>query len=308
LLADGSAGVAKLEGTKGTERVSYLGKFGMMRIAIPVLAVACAVSVQSRSLFAQLSDPMQSVGVRPDLLKDVGIDQKLGQQVPLGLAFRDENGKTVQLSQYFGQKPVILSLVYFNCPMLCTQVLNGQEAAMKGLPMEVGNQFEAVTVSIDPSDRPVLAAVKKQMYAGMYGRPGAAEGWHFLTGDEAQIKQLANAVGFRYAYDPDSKQFAHASVIMVLTPDGKVSKYFNGIQYSPRDLRLGLVEASARKIGTPVDSILLFCYHYDPNTGKYGLLISRLIQAGGALTVLVIGISMLVLFRRERYSLPSYRS
>jgi len=238
----------------------------------------------------------------------VGIDQKLGQQVPLGLAFRDENGKTAQLSQYFGQKPVILSLVYFNCPMLCTQVLNGQEAAMKGLPMEVGNQFEAVTVSIDPSDRPVLASVKKQMYAGMYGRPGAAEGWRFLTGDEAQIKQLANAVGFHYAYDPDSKQFAHASVIMVLTPDGKVSKYFYGIQYSPRDLRLGLVEASARKIGTPVDSILLFCYHYDPNTGKYGLLISRLIQAGGALTVLVIGISMLVLFRRERYSLPSYRS
>ena len=280
----------------------------MMRIAIPVLAVACAVSVQSRALFAQLSDPMQSVGVRPDLLKDVGIDQKLGQQVPLGLAFRDENGKTAQLSQYFGQKPVILSLVYFNCPMLCTQVLNGQEAAMKGLPMEVGNQFEAVTVSIDPSDRPVLASVKKQMYAGMYGRPGAAEGWRFLTGDEAQIKQLANAVGFHYAYDPDSKQFAHASVIMVLTPDGKVSKYFYGIQYSPRDLRLGLVEASARKIGTPVDSILLFCYHYDPNTGKYGLLISRLIQAGGALTVLVIGISMLVLFRRERYSLPSYRS
>jgi protein SCO1 len=280
----------------------------MMRIAIPVLAVACAVSVQSRSLFAQLSDPMQSVGVRPDLLKDVGIDQKLGQQVPLALAFRDENGKSVQLSQYFGRKPVILSLVYFNCPMLCTQVLNGQEAAMKGLPMEVGNQFEAVTVSIDPSDRPVLASVKKQMYAGMYGRPGATEGWHFLTGDEAQIKQLANAVGFRYAYDPDSKQFAHASVIMVLTPDGKVSKYFYGIQYSPRDLRLGLVEASARKIGTPVDSILLFCYHYDPNTGKYGLLISRLIQAGGALTVLVIGISMLVLFRRERYSLPSYRS
>ena len=279
-----------------------------MRIAIPVLAVACAVSVQSRALFAQLSDPMQSVGVRPDLLKDVGIDQKLGQQVPLGLAFRDENGKTAQLSQYFGQKPVILSLVYFNCPMLCTQVLNGQEAAMKGLPMEVGNQFEAVTVSIDPSDRPVLASVKKQMYAGMYGRPGAAEGWRFLTGDEAQIKQLANAVGFHYAYDPDSKQFAHASVIMVLTPDGKVSKYFYGIQYSPRDLRLGLVEASARKIGTPVDSILLFCYHYDPNTGKYGLLISRLIQAGGALTVLVIGISMLVLFRRERYSLPSYRS
>jgi protein SCO1 len=293
---------------EGMKRVSRGEKFGVVRLAISMLVIAGAFAAQPRPAFAQLSDPMQSIGVRPDLLKDVGIDQKLGEQVPLHLTFRDETGKSVELGQYFGQRPVILSLVYFNCPMLCTQVLNGQEAAMKGLPMDAGNQFEAVTVSIDPSDRPVLASVKKQMYTGMYGRADAARGWHFLTGDEAQIKQLANAVGFRYAYDPDSKQFAHASVIMVLTPDGKVSKYFYGIQYSPRDLRLGLVEASARKIGTPVDSILLFCYHYDPHTGKYGLLISRLIQAGGALTVLAIGLTMLILFRRERYSLPSYKS
>lgn len=286
----------------------HFEKFGIVRIVIAILVATCALSIGLQPACAQLSDPMQSVGVRPDLLKDVGVDQKLGEQVPLNLTFRDETGKTVQLRQYFGDKPVILSLVYFNCPMLCTQVLNGQEAAMKGLPMDAGNQFEAVTVSIDPSDRPVLAAVKKQMYTGMYGRPGAAEGWHFLTGDESQIKQLANAVGFRYAYDPDSKQFAHASAIMVLTPDGKVSKYFYGIEFSPRDLRLGLVEASAQKIGTPVDAILLFCYHYDPHTGKYGLMISRLIQAGGALTVLAIGITMLVLFRRERYALPSYKS
>jgi protein SCO1/2 len=293
---------------EGMKRVSRGEKFGVVRLAISMLVIAGAFAAQPRPAFAQLSDPMQSIGVRPDLLKDVGIDQKLGEQVPLHLTFRDETGKSVELGQYFGQRPVILSLVYFNCPMLCTQVLNGQEASMKGLPMDAGNQFEAVTVSIDPSDRPVLASVKKQMYTGMYGRADAARGWHFLTGDEAQIKQLANAVGFRYAYDPDSKQFAHASVIMVLTPDGKVSKYFYGIQYSPRDLRLGLVEASARKIGTPVDSILLFCYHYDPHTGKYGLLISRLIQAGGALTVLAIGLTMLILFRRERYSLPSYKS
>ena len=270
--------------------------------------VAATLSLHARPVAAQLSDPMQSVGVRPDLLKDVGIDQKLNQQVPLDLTFRDETGKTVQLSQYFGQKPVLLSLVYFNCPMLCTQVLNGMEASMKGLPMDAGNEFNAISVSIDPSDKPVLAAVKQQMYVGMYGRPNGAQGWHFLTGDEDQIKKLANAVGFRYAYDPDSKQFAHASAIMVLTPDGRLSKYFYGIQYSPRDLRLGLVEASARKIGTPVDAILLFCYHYDPHTGKYGLLISRLIQIGGLLTVLGIGATMLILFRRERYSLPSYKS
>lgn len=273
-----------------------------------LLAVAGGLALQARPVAAQLSDPMQSIGVRPDLLKDVGIDQKLDQQVPLDLTFRDETGKTVQLSQYFGQKPVLLSLVYFNCPMLCTQVLNGMEASMKGLPMDAGNEFNAISVSIDPSDKPVLAAVKQQMYVGMYGRPNGAQGWHFLTGDEDQIKKLADAVGFRYAYDPDSKQFAHASAIMVLTPDGKLSKYFYGIQYSPRDLRLGLVEASARKIGTPVDSMLLFCYHYDPHTGKYGLLISRLIQIGGLLTVLGIGATMLILFRRERYSLPSYKS
>jgi protein SCO1 len=283
-------------------------KFGKARMAISLIAIACGLGLQALPVAAQLSDPMQSVGVRPDLLKNVGIDQKLNQQVPLDLTFRDETGKTVSLGRYFGQKPVILSLVYFNCPMLCTQVLNGMEAAMKGLPMDAGNQFEAVTVSIDPSDRPVLASVKKQMYTGMYGRAGAAEGWHFLTGDEEQIKKLADAVGFRYAYDPDSKQFAHASAIMVLTPDGKISKYFYGIQYSPRDLRLGLVEASAERIGTPVDSILLFCYHYDPHTGKYGLLISRLIQTGGLLTIAAIGITMLVLFRRERYALPSYKS
>jgi protein SCO1 len=277
-------------------------------MTMALLVVAAGLTLQARPVAAQLSDPMQSVGVRPDLLKEVGIDQKLNQQVPLDLTFRDETGKTVQLSQYFGQKPVLLSLVYFNCPMLCTQVLNGMEASMKGLPMDAGNEFNAISVSIDPSDKPVLAAVKQQMYVGMYGRPNGAQGWHFLTGDEDQIKKLANAVGFRYAYDPDSKQFAHASAIMVLTPDGRLSKYFYGIQYSPRDLRLGLVEASARKIGTPVDSILLFCYHYDPHTGKYGLLISRLIQIGGLLTVLGIGGMMLILFRRERYSLPSYKS
>ncbi len=284
------------------------GKFGVVRIALSAAVLASIAACAAQPARAQLSDPMQSVGVRPDLLKDVGIDQKLNQQVPLNLTFKDENGNPVQLGQYFGQKPVILSLVYFNCPMLCTQVLNGQEASMKGLPMDAGNQFEAVTVSIDPSDKPVMASVKKQMYVGMYGRPNAAQGWHFLTGDAPQIKALADSVGFRYAYDADSKQFAHASAIMVLTPQGKISKYFYGIEYSPRDLRLGLVEASAEKIGTPVDSVLLFCYHYDPSTGKYGLIINRLIQAGGLITVLAIGITMLVLFRRERYELPAHKA
>ncbi len=269
------------------------------------LAVAFAALALASSAAAQLaSDPMQSVGVRPDLLKQVGIDQKLNQSVPLNLTFRDEHGQTVQLSQYFGQKPVILTLVYYNCPMLCTQILNGVESGLKELPMDIGKQFNVVTVSIDPREGHVLADVKQEMYTGMYGRPGAAQGWHFLTGDEPQIKQLASAVGFRYAYDPDTKQFAHASAIMILTPEGKISRYLYGIQFPSRDLRLGLVEASEGKIGSPVDAILLFCYHYDPHTGKYGLLISHVIQAGGAFTLLVLGALVLVLFRGEHYAVP----
>ena len=268
-----------------------------------VIVLACLPS----SARAQLQGPVQDIGVRPDLLKDVGIDQKLDQSIPLDIAFRDEHGNPVQLGQYFGEKPVILSLVYYNCPMLCTQVLNGLESSLKLIPMDIGKQFNVVTVSVDPTERPVLAEAKQALYSGLYGRPGAAEGWHFLTGDEQQIKRLANAVGFRYAYDPASKQFAHASAIMVLTPKGKISRYFYGIQYPSRDLRLGLVEASEGKIGTPVDQVLLFCYHYDASTGKYGLLISRLIQAAAAATVLAIAGLVLVLYRKENYALPERR-
>jgi protein SCO1 len=282
------------------------GKSGLRHALLASLAAAAVASLSlAPGAVAQLaSDPMQSAGVSPELLKQVGIDQKLNQSIPLNLTFRDENGAPVQLAQFFGQKPVILTLVYYNCPMLCTQVLNGVESGLKELQTDIGKQFEVVTVSIDPTESHVLAKVKQEMYVGMYGRPGAAQGWHFLTGDEPQIKQLADAVGFRYAYDPDTKQFAHASAIMLLTPEGKISRYFYGIQYPSRDLRLGLVEASEGKIGTPVDQVLLFCYHYDPATGKYGLLISHVIQAGGALTVLVLGIAMLILFRGEHYALP----
>ncbi|MGB8540058.1 MAG: SCO family protein [Candidatus Acidiferrales bacterium] len=273
-----------------------------------LIAASIALALLSSPVQAQLQGPVQDIGVRPDLLKDVGVDQKLNQSVPLNLTFRDEHGKPVQLGHYFGQKPVILSLVYYNCPMLCTQVLNGLESSLKLIPMDIGKQFDVVTVSIDPTERPILAEAKQALYTGLYGRPNAAEGWHFLTGDEPQIRQLANAVGFRYAYDPGSKQFAHASAIMVLTPEGRISRYFYGIQFPSRDLRLGLVEASEGKIGTPVDQVLLFCYHYDPSTGKYGLLISRLIQAAGAVTVLAIGGLILVLYRKERYALPDHRA
>jgi protein SCO1 len=257
---------------------------------------------------AQLTDPIQNIGVRPELLKDVGVDQKLNEFVPLGLKFNDEHGKQVELRQYFGKKPVILSLVYYNCPMLCTQVLNGLDRSLKEVALDLGKDYTVVTVSIDPSERPVLASAKQEMYTGMYGRPGAAEGWHFLTGEDQQIKQLASAVGFRYAYDPDSKQFAHASVIMLLTPEGRISRYFYGIAYPSRDLRLGLVDASEGKIGTPVDAVLLFCYHYDPVTGKYGVVISHVIQIAGGLTVLAIGGLIFFLGRREHYALPERRA
>lgn len=267
-------------------------------------ALAAALLAHPAPAAAQFTDPTQNIGVKPELLQQVGIDQKLNNQVPLDLTFRDEHGATVELAQLFAGKPVVLTLVYYNCPMLCTQVLNALDRSLETLPLEIGKDFNVITVSIDPTDYPALADAKHAVYAGMYRRPGAQYGWHFLTGQEPQIKQLADAVGFRYAFDPDSHQYAHASGIMVLTPDGKVSKYFYGVTYPSRDLRLGLVEASQEKIGTLADQVFLFCYHYDPHTGKYGLLISRAVQLGGVATVLIGGIFLIFLFRGEHYSLP----
>jgi protein SCO1 len=283
-------------------------KFSAVKTCLACAALAAALLAHASSAGAQFTDPTQNIGVRPELLQQVGIDQKLNNQVPLGLTFRDEHGSPVELGQAFAGKPVVLTLVYYNCPMLCTQVLNALDRSMETMPLEMGKDYNVVTVSIDPTDRPVMADAKHAMYAGMYGRPGAQYGWHFLTGDEPQIKQLADAVGFRYAYDPDSKQYAHASGIMVLTPGGKISKYFYGVTYPARDLRLGLVEASQDKIGTLADQVLLFCYHYDPHTGKYGLLISRVLQLGGMATVLIGGIFLIFLFRGEHYSLPHGRT
>jgi protein SCO1/2 len=279
-----------------------------VRTCLAGAALAAALLAHPAPAAAQFTDPTQGIGVKPELLNEVGIDQKLNGSVPLNLTFRDEHGNSVELAQLFAGKPVILTLVYYNCPMLCTQVLNALDRSMETIPLEIGKDYNVVTVSIDPTDRPVMADAKHAMYAGMYGRPGAQYGWHFLTGDQPQIKQLADAVGFRYAYDPDSKQYAHASGIMVLTPGGKISKYFYGVTYPARDLRLGLVEASQDKIGTVADQVLLFCYHYDPHTGKYGLLISRVLQLGGMATVLIGGIFLIFLFRGEHYSLPHGRT
>ncbi len=235
----------------------------------------------------------------PKVLNNVGIDQKLNEQIPFDAVFKDEQGSEVKLGGFFGKRPVVLSLVYYSCPMLCTQVLNGMLSAFRQVSFNIGDQYEVVTVSFDPRETPELAAAKKQTYVKGYNRAGAEASWHFLTGDEANIKRLTNAVGFRYVWDQQTNQFAHASGIMVLTPEGKLARYFYGIDYPPRDLRLGLVEASQNKIGTPVDALMLYCYHYDPATGKYGAVVMNIMRlAGGVTVVLIVGL-LLVLRRRS---------
>jgi protein SCO1/2 len=240
---------------------------------------------------------VRNASTLPPILRNVGIDQKLNEQVPLDIPFRDENGDAVQLGQYFGEKPVILSLVYYECPMLCTTALNGLEQSLKELKFNLGEQFNVVTVSFDPTEKPSLAAAKKALYVGLYGRSGAAAGWHFLTGDQDSIKRLTDAVGFHYNYDPQLKQFMHATGIIVLTPQGKLARYFYGISYPAGNLRLALVEASQGKIGNPVDAVLLYCCEYDPMTGKYSLVIARALQVGAAVTILSLGTLLIVMFK-----------
>jgi protein SCO1/2 len=238
--------------------------------------------------------------VRPAALRDVGIDQKLNDRLPLDLHFRDETGRDVGLGDYFGAKPVIITPVYYGCPMLCTQILNGLVSGLKPVSFNAGEQFEVVAVSFDPSETAELALKKKDSYMKRYGRAKAETGFHFLTGDETAIKTLTGALGFRYTYDPKTKQFAHASGLMVATPEGRISRYLYGVDYAPRDLRLALVEAAARKIGTPVDGLLLFCYHYDPATGKYGAVAMNFLRLASAATVLGIGVFLAILLRRDR--------
>lgn len=238
----------------------------------------------------------------PTALRDVRVEQKLNQQLPLDLVFRDETGQQVKLGQYFGHKPVVLALVYYDCPMLCTQVLNGMVTSFRVLPFQIGNEYDVVTVSFDPRETNTLAAKKKKVYLDYLPekmRTGANSGWHFLTGDAPSIAQLTEAVGFYYRYDEATKQFAHASAIMVATPQGKLSRYFYGIDYPARDLRLGLIESAENKIGSPVDQLLLYCYHYDPATGKYGAAVMKVMRLAGVVTVLGILAMMLLLKARN---------
>ncbi len=259
-----------------------------------------AASIILVLLTGLLASPARAEVRLPRSLDGVGFDQRLNEQVPLELAFRDEIGQTIRLGDYFGERPVIVVLAYYRCPMLCTQVLNGLVQALLDVPLELGKDFSVVTVSFDPRETPELAAAKKKTYLERYGRPGAEGNWHFLTGEQDAITRLTEAVGFHYRYDAVNDQFAHASGIMVLTPAGKIARYFYDISYSARDLRLGLVEASEGRIGSPTDQVLLFCFHYDPNEGKYGAAVMNFVRLGGVLTVLAIIGLVVVLRRQER--------
>jgi protein SCO1 len=260
------------------------------------MVLVLSISAWGQGMTRGIMSPPSNV--RPPGLQNVGIEQHLDEQVPPNLTFRDETGRAVRLGDYFGKRPMILNLVYYQCPMLCGEVLSGLESGLRVLKFDVGKEFDVLTVSFDPHETSEMASTKKAEYLKRYGRSGAAAGWHFLTGPQESIDALTTAAGFQYQYDARTGQFAHATALMVLTPEGKIAQYFYGVEYAPKDLRLALVQASENKIGTVVDQVLLYCYHYDPATGKYGAIISRVLQISAAATILVLSILIAVLFRR----------
>jgi len=269
------------------------GKVFLLAVSLLLAATAWGQGMSQ----GMMSPP---ASVRPPYLTNVGIEQRLDSQVPADLAFIDDAGHQVKLGDYFGKKPLILNLVYYNCPMLCGEALAGLSTSMKLVKFDIGNEFEVVTVSFNPQETPQVAAQKKKEYLKRYGRPGAESGWHFLTGSPDSINALTKTVGFQYQYDAAKNQYAHATAIMVLTPQGRISRYFYGVEFPPKDLRMGLVEASQGRIGNAVDQVLLSCYHYDPATGKYGAIVSNMLKLGGGLTVLLVGGMIFVFLRLEK--------
>lgn len=269
----------------------------LVLIAALLLAVLPATRASGQAMSRGIMSPPASM--RPPGLKHVGIEQHLDEQVPPELVFRDETGRPVKLGDYFGKRPMVLSLVYYQCPMLCGEVLSGLATALRVVPFDIGKEFDVLTVSFNPRETPEMAAEKKAEYLKRYKREGAAEGWHFLTGPEESIAALAQTAGFQYQYDPKTGQYSHATAIMVLTPEGRISQYYYGVEFPPKDLRLGLVQASQNKIGTIVDQVILYCYHYNPDTGKYGAIVARVLQIAGGVTIFVLGTFLLVLFRLD---------
>ena len=263
------------------------------RFARPTsLTVAILLLLLTGSLFAQSRTPVP--------LQNVDVEQMLGAQVPLNVLFKNEKGEDVRISDLLDDKPAILTLVYYECPMLCTQVLNGLITSLRPISFTPGKEFNIITISFDPDESTNLAAAKKTAYLQQYGKSGAEQGWHFLTGNQEAIRQITSSVGFKYKYDPEIDQFAHASVIMILTPEGRVSRYFYGIEYPSRDVRWALVDASQKKIGTIADKILMYCFHYDPKLGKYSAQVVNLIRIGGVLTLMVLGGFVLKMRRKDK--------
>ena len=283
---------------RSVERRSTAATVFARLTALALLVMLACTQATPQGMSNGIMSPPASL--RPPYLQNVGIEQHLDAQVPPDLSFADDAGRPVKLGDYFGKKPVILHLVYYNCTMLCGEVLAGLSGALKAVKFDIGNQFEIVTVSFNPQETPAIAATKKKEYLARYGRPGAASGWHFLTGPPESINALTRAVGFQYQYDPKLNQYAHAAAIMVLTPQGHISRYFYGVEFPPKDLRMGLVEASEGKIGNAVDQILLYCYHYNPETGKYGAVINNILRLGALVTIILLGGLLLILFRLEK--------
>jgi protein SCO1/2 len=281
--------------------VAAMARAALCAVGLGLFAVCPAASAQVSRYDEKQMAPVSDKP--PVILNGVGIAQHLDQQLPLALAFTDDAGKQVQLASYFGKKPAILALVYYQCPMLCSEELNGLTSALQMVNFVPGRDFSVIVVSIDPTEGTDLAAAKKRTYLKRYGHPETAPGWHFMTGTQANIDALTRAVGFGYVKipAPDGKltQFAHASSIQIVTPEGKLAQYYMGVEYSPKDLRLGLVEASANRIGSPVDNILTYCYHYDPQTNKHSLIVARVVQLGGLVTMATLGGFMLAMFRRD---------
>jgi protein SCO1/2 len=284
---------------RAIRRTTARGAFGAA-LCCALFAASAAAQVSS---YGDKEEGPNSGNQLPTVLQRVGVEQHLNQMLPLDAQFVDDTGKTVRLGDYFGKRPAILSLVYYNCPMLCSEEMDGLASALEMVRLTPGKDFEIVIVSIDPSETPQLAARKKAFYVKRYGRPETANGWHFLTGQQAAIDAVSKATGFGYIRvpGPDGKldQYAHASAIEIATTDGHLAQYYLGVEYSPKDILLGLVEASGNKIGSPVANILTYCYHYDPQTNKHSLIVARVVQVGGMMTVVSLGSFMFLMFRRD---------
>ena len=288
--------------------IASVRRVGVAAAVWLLVVVASAAAQMSGSPTAGYKrEPGMMSATLPPPLREIGFDQNLGKAIPLDTTFKDESGRTIALGDYFGKRSVVMVFAYYDCPMLCTMVINGLSSALGVLSLNPGQDFEIVTVSFNPHDTPASATAKKAAYLERYRRPGSAEGWHFLTGDQPQIDRVTKAAGFRYVWDEQTKQYAHPSGVIVATPDGRLAKYLFGIEYGPRDLRLAIVEASQGKVGTAADALLLYCYHYDPMTGRYGLAIMRAVRIAGAATVLAIGTFIVVMVRRERNGAPGAR-